>query len=136
MGKFIVHDNLPEHLAQGMFKRPGTYDVIMRYSSLTPKILPDNLPAPRGIGMKIFGVEGEKIWGEDKRTQDFTLNNYSVLELRTPQVTYEIADSLERNWNDLPTFAKEQGERVDADVATMGSQLPKQFSMSRLPVLT
>ncbi|KAK5939678.1 hypothetical protein PMZ80_008058 [Knufia obscura] len=130
MGKFIVHDNLPEHLAQGMFKRPGTYDVIMRYSSLTPKILADNIPAPRGIGMKIFGVKGEKIWGEDKDTQDFTMNNYSVLELRTPQVTYEIADSLERNWNDLPTFAKEQGERVDADVATMGSQLPKQFMVA------
>ncbi|KAK5957215.1 hypothetical protein OHC33_001586 [Knufia fluminis] len=130
MGKFIVHDNLPEHLAQGMFKRPGTYDVIMRYSSLTPKILADNIPAPRGIGMKIFGVKGEKIWGEDKDTQDFTMNNYSVLELRTPQVTYEIANSLERNWNDLPTFAKEQGERVDADVATMGSQLPKQFMVA------
>lgn len=33
----------------------GTYDVIMRYSSLTPKLVPDNIPAPRGIGMKIFG---------------------------------------------------------------------------------
>jgi len=130
MGKFIVHDNLPEYLAQGMFKRPGTYDVIMRYSSLTPKILADNLPAPRGIGMKIFGVEGEKIWGEDKKTQDFTMNNYSVLELRTPQVTYEIADSLERNWNDLPTFAKEQSERVDADVATLGGGLPRQFMVA------
>lgn len=109
-----------------MFKRPGSYDVIMRYSSLTPKILPDNVPAPRGIGMKIFGIEGEKIWGEDKKTQDWTFNNYSVLELRNPQVTYEIADSLERNWNDLPTFAKEQSERVDADVATLGGGLPRQ----------
>ncbi|KAK5082279.1 hypothetical protein LTR05_007425 [Lithohypha guttulata] len=130
VGKFIVHDNLPEYLAQGMFKQPGTYDVIMRYSSLTPKILPDNLAAPRGIGMKIFGVEGEKIWGEDKKTQDWTFNNYSVLELRDPQTTYEIADSLERNWNDLPTFAKEQGERVDADVATLGGQLPRQYMVA------
>lgn len=113
-----------------MFKRPGSYDVIMRYSSLTPKILSDNLPAPRGIGMKIFGVEGEKIWGEDKKTQDFTMNNYSVLELRDPKTTYEIADSLERNWNDLPTFAKEQSERVDADVATLGGGLPRQHSKS------
>lgn len=39
-----------------MFKEGGTYDVIMRYSSLTPKLVPDNIPAPRGIGMKIFGV--------------------------------------------------------------------------------
>lgn len=130
MGKFIVHDNLPPYLAQGMFAKPGTYDMIMRYSSLTPKLVPDNVPAPRGIGMKIFGVEGEKIWGEDKKTQDFTLNNYPVLELRDPKTTYEIADSLERNWNTLDKFAKEQSERVDADVATMGSQLPRQHMVA------
>jgi len=125
-GKFIVKDKLPEHLAQGMFAAPGTYDVIMRYSSLTPKLVPDNLPAPRGIGMKIFGVKGDKIWGEDKETQDWTFNNYPILELRTPKVTNEIAESLERNWNDLPKFAEEQSKRVDADVATLGSQLPQQ----------
>ncbi|KAL1797015.1 hypothetical protein ACET3X_005555 [Alternaria dauci] len=128
IGKFTVHDNLPEHLAQGMFSKPGTYDVIMRYSSLTPKILPDNLPAPRGIGMKIFGIEGEKLWkeGPDKNTQDWTFNNYPVLELRDPQTTFDIADALERNWNDLPAFANEQSKRVDADVATLGGQLPRQ----------
>jgi hypothetical protein len=130
IGKFIVHDNLPEHLAQGMFKQPGTYDVIMRYSSLTPKLVPDNVPAPRGIGMKIFGIEGPKIWGEDKKTQDFTFNNYPVLELRDPQTTYEIADALERNWNDIPKFAEEQSKRVDADVATRGSQLPRQHMVA------
>ncbi|KAL5390771.1 hypothetical protein PMIN02_006877 [Paraphaeosphaeria minitans] len=103
----IVHDNLPPHLAQGMFSKPGAYDVIMRYSSLTPKLVPDNIPAPRGIGMKIF-----------------------VLELRDPETTYDIADSLERNWNDLGTFADEQSKRVDADVATLGSQLPKQHMVA------
>jgi len=102
--------------------------MIMRYSSLTPKLVPDNVPAPRGIGMKIFGVEGEKIWGEDKKTQDWTFNNYPVLELRDPKTTYDIADSLERNWNNLSQFADEQSKRVDADVATMGSQLPRQQS--------
>lgn len=130
MGKFIVHDNLPAELAQGMFKRPASYDVIMRYSSLTPKLLPDNVPAPRGIGMKIFGVEGEKIWGEDKKTQDFTMNNYPILELRDPKTTYDIADSLERNWNNLPQFAEEQSKRVDADVATRGGQIPRQHRKS------
>jgi hypothetical protein len=65
IGKFTVHDNLAPHLAQGMFAKPGTYDCIMRYSSLTPKLVPDNIPAPRGIGIKIFGIEGEKIWGDD-----------------------------------------------------------------------
>lgn len=128
MGRFVVHDNLPPHLAQGMFAKPGTYDCIMRYSSLTPKILPDTAPQPRGIGMKIFGVEGEKIWGEDKKTQDWTFNNYPVLELRTPKDTCEIADSLERNWNQLEKFAGELSERKDAEVACMGANLPKQHS--------
>jgi hypothetical protein len=80
-----------------MFAKPGAYDMIMRYSSLTPKLVPDNVPAPRGINIKIFGVKGEKIWGEDKETQDWTFNNYPGSELRTPEATYEIADSLERN---------------------------------------
>lgn len=111
-----------------MFAEPGTYDVIMRYSSLTPKLVPDNVPAPRGVGLKIFGVKGDKIWGEDKDTQDWTFNNYPILELRDPKTTYDIADSLERNWNELPKFAEEQSKRVDADVATYGSQLPRQHS--------
>ena len=128
MGKFIVHDKLPPHLAQGMFANPGTYDVIMRYSSLLPKLIPDNAPAPRGIGMKIFGVKGEKLWGEDKQTQDWTMNNYPVLELRDPKTTYEIADSLERNWNDIPAFADEQSKRPDAKVACLPTQLPRQHS--------
>jgi catalase len=130
MGKFTVKNNLPPHLAQGMFDKGGQYDVIMRYSSLTPKLVPDNVAAPRGIGMKIFGVEGEKIWGEDKKTQDWTFNNYPLLELRDPKTTYEIADSLERNWNDLPKFAEEQSKRVDADVATMGGGLPRQHMVA------
>jgi hypothetical protein len=130
IGKFIVKDNLRPELAQGMFKKPGTYDVIMRYSSLTPKLVPDNVPAPRGIGMKIFGVQGEKLWGEDKGTQDWTFNNYPILELRDPQTTYEIADSLERNWNDIPKFADEQSKRKDADVACRGAGLPRQHMVA------
>lgn len=64
-----------------MFAKPGSYDMIMRYSSLTPKIVPDTAPAPRGIGMKIFGVEGEKIWGEDMKTQDWTYVCYTPSEM-------------------------------------------------------
>ncbi|KAG4432911.1 hypothetical protein IFR05_011604 [Cadophora sp. M221] len=130
MGKLKVKDNLPPHLAQGMFAKSGEYDTILRYSSLTPKLVPDNVPAPRGIGMKVFGVEGEKIWGEDKKTQDFTFNNYPVLELRDPKTTNEIADSLERNWNQLDKFGEEMGKRKDAELACMGGGLPKQYMVA------
>src|ERR1700753_3130738 len=128
MGKFTVKDNLPPHLAQGMFSKPGQYDMIMRYSSLTPKLGPDNVSAPRGIGIKIFGVEGEKIWGEDKKTQDWTFNNYPILELRDPKTTNEIADSLERNWDNIPGFADESSKRKDADLACLPTKLPNQPS--------
>ena len=100
----------------------------MRYSSLLPKLVTDAAPAPRGIGLKIFGIQGDKIWGEDKGTQDWTFNNYPVLELRDPQTTYEIADSLERNWNDIPSFADEQSKRPDAELSTLPSKLPRQHS--------
>lgn len=109
-----------------MFKKPGTYDVIMRYSSLLPLLVPDSAPAPRGIGMKIFGVEGEKIWGEDKKTQDWTFNNYPVLELRTPKDTWEHADALERNFDNIPKFQEEAAARPDAELATLPGKLPRQ----------
>ena len=112
-----------------MFAKPGEYDVIMRYSSLTPKLVADTVPAPRGIGMKIFGIEGEKIWGEDKKTQDWTFNNYPVLELRTPVATNEIADSLEKNWNQLDKFAEYLGNREDKEVACWPATIPNQHSM-------
>ena len=111
-----------------MFSKPGEYDVIMRYSSLTPKLVPDNVPAPRGIGMKIFGVEGEKIWGEDKKTQDWTFNNYPILELRNPVATQEIAESLEKNWNQLDKFAEYLKGRDDAEVACRPASIPNVHS--------
>jgi hypothetical protein len=111
-----------------MFNHGGIYDVIMRYSSLTPKLVPDNEPAPRGIGMKIFGIEGEKIWGEDKKTQDWTLNNYPILELRDAKTTNEIADSLERNWDNPKGFEEELKARPDADVACRAAFIPPQHS--------
>ncbi|KAK4703511.1 hypothetical protein P7C70_g2708, partial [Phenoliferia sp. Uapishka_3] len=147
-GTFTIKSDLPEHLAQGMFKTPGksfshsaafyfssdlqpcqllgTHDMIMRYSSLTPKILPDTAGAPRGIGFKVFGVKGEKIWGEDKQTQDFTANNYPLLELRTPKVTNEIADSLDRNFDNLGEFVEELKKRDDADVACYAGGLAQE----------
>lgn len=47
--------------------------------SLTPKLLPDTAGAPRGVGFKVFGVEGDKIFqNPDQQTQDWTFNNYPL----------------------------------------------------------
>ncbi|KAK4046904.1 hypothetical protein OIO90_006412 [Microbotryomycetes sp. JL221] len=134
-GEMTINDDLPAHLRQGMFKNPGVHDVILRYSSLTPKLLPDTAPAPRGVGIKVFGVKGDKIWmlnNEDKETQDFTFNNYPLLELRDPKTTNEIADSLKRNWNNGDGFVEELKARKDADVACYAGGL-KQQHMAAMP---
>ncbi len=58
---FIVADGLPEHLAQGLFKRAGKYPAIVRFSTNPGDILPDSISTPRGLAVKIIGVDGEML---------------------------------------------------------------------------
>ena len=76
--------------------------------------------------MKIFGVEGEKIWGEDKKTQDFTFNNYPTLELRDMPGSEALGDSLVRNFHNFPKFLDEQAARPDQEVASAPGRIPPQ----------
>lgn len=131
VGKLTVNDNLPEHLAQSMFSKAGTYDIVARYSSLPFVIAPDTLPAPRGFGMKVFGVEGEKLFGTDS-TQDFTFNNYPTLELRTLTGACTLGDSLERNFFHLDRFLEEQAAREDKEVASAPARIPPQAHMTAM----
>ena len=63
---------LPAPLAQGLFARAGNYPVILRPSTNPGDVLDDSVSAPRGLAIKIFGVEGERLPGsEDTTTQDF-----------------------------------------------------------------
>ncbi|MGV2102252.1 hypothetical protein [Rhizobium sp. 21-4511-3d] len=59
--KMIVRDNLPAELAQGLFSRSGNYDVYMRMSTNAGDILPDAIALPRGLAMKVVGVEGPRL---------------------------------------------------------------------------
>ncbi|MBD8553135.1 catalase family protein [Rhizobium sp. CFBP 8762] len=74
--KFEVLPNLPEPLAQGLFATPHTYDAIMRISTIPGDILDDNVSTPRGLAVKVLGVDGEH--AEESRehhTQDFVTVN-------------------------------------------------------------
>ena len=67
---------LPPLLAQGLFARPGVYEAIIRLSTAPGDLLDDNVSTPRGLALKIFGVEGARLPGaEDASTQDFVLVN-------------------------------------------------------------
>ena len=63
-------------VAQGLFARPGRYPVILRLSTIPGDILPDSVSTPRGLAIKVIGVEGERLPGsEGDVTQNFVLVN-------------------------------------------------------------
>ncbi|WP_245258640.1 catalase family protein [Methylopila sp. M107] len=72
--------DLPEPLAQGLFSAPGRYAGVMRLSTNPGDVLDDSVSAPRGLALKIVGVEGERLPGSrpDDRAQDFVMANAPV----------------------------------------------------------
>lgn len=72
-GELIVHDGLPENLRRGIFATPKTYRCWVRFSGPGPHVEPDiNDVGFVSISVKAMGVEGPKIWDDEKFTQDFT----------------------------------------------------------------
>ena len=65
-------EDLPPHLAQSLFSKPGRYPMAMRYSTEPgDPSLDDRIAMPRGVGMKVFNVEGEMFdIGKSYPTQD------------------------------------------------------------------
>lgn len=85
-GELRVLDSLPKSLAQGVFARPATYPVVLRISTNPGDILDDAVSSPRGLAMKIIGVEGERLPGsEDDATQDFVMVNGPAFVAPNPQ---------------------------------------------------
>lgn len=75
-GELEVDADLPDTLAQGLFATPGRYPVVMRFSTIPGDILDDSVSVPRGLAVKIIGVNGERLEGsEGDVTQDFLLIN-------------------------------------------------------------
>jgi catalase len=61
--ELMIADDLPPELAQGLFATPGRYPVLMRFSTIPGDILDDSVSVPRGLAIKIVGVEGETTAG-------------------------------------------------------------------------
>jgi hypothetical protein len=78
-GELSVLDGLPAELAQGLFARGGTYKVVLRFSTNPGDILDDSISVPRGLAIKILGVNGDRLPGsEGDTTQDFIMVNGPV----------------------------------------------------------
>jgi len=75
-GTLTVKDGLPPELAQGLFAQGGSYDAVIRISTNPGDLLDDSIAVPRGLALKVIGVEGERLPGsEGDVTQDFIMVN-------------------------------------------------------------
>ncbi len=75
-GEMEVKNGLLPELAQGIFAKAGHYPVIMRFSTSPGDLLDDSVSTPRGLAVKIMGVDGDRLTGsESDTTQDFVLVN-------------------------------------------------------------
>jgi hypothetical protein len=85
-GELTVLDGLPPILAQGLFAKPGRYDAVMRFSTIPGDILDDSVSTPRGLAVKLIGVDGARLPGsEGDTTQDFVMINGPAFGAPTPQ---------------------------------------------------
>jgi hypothetical protein len=76
VGELEVLSGLEPVLAQGLFAQPGRYPVVMRLSTVPGDLLDDSVSTPRGLAIKIIGVDGPRLPGsEGDVTQDFVLVN-------------------------------------------------------------
>lgn len=75
-GTLTILPNLPAALAQGLFAKEGSYEAVMRFSTLPGDMLDDSVSTPRGLAIKVIGVEGARLPGsEGDATQDFVMVN-------------------------------------------------------------
>ena len=72
-GEFEVLPDLADNLRQGIFSTPKIYPAWVRFAGPGPYAPPDMKDGGiLSIGIKLMGVEGEKLLEDEKWTQDFT----------------------------------------------------------------
>lgn len=84
---FTVEKDIPETLKHGIFKSPKTYSAYIRFSNGSQTPQADSIGDIRGMGIKLMGVEGDKLLESEKKekTQDFLIINHPVLPVGDPE---------------------------------------------------
>ncbi|MDB5665687.1 MAG: catalase [Cypionkella sp.] len=80
-----VLPDLPEELAQGVFANPGLFQAVLRISTNPGDLLPDSISLPRGIALKVIGVEGDRLEDSPGGSQDFIMVNGPVFAAKDPE---------------------------------------------------
>ena len=137
-GELQIYDNLPEHLAQGLFATPRTYPIIMRFSTAPGDLQPDGISALRGMAIKVIGVEGKKVLEaeQDEVTQDFLLVNFPVIP--TGDVGSYLKGQLQQEKKaglpeEVKSLTSSALRTVNEAVMKVGGQLTPDLAGSNMP---
>jgi hypothetical protein len=86
VGELRVIGGLPAPYAQGVFAREASVPVVMRFSTNPGDVLDDKVSTPRGLAIKLIGVQGERLPGSEGHcTQDFVMINAPAFTAGTPK---------------------------------------------------
>ncbi len=135
-GELRIEPDLPEHLAQGLFAAPRSYPVIVRFSTSPGDLRSDRVPAPRGMAIKVIGVDGPRAIEDGATTQDFLLVNHPTLPFGTVGAYAELQELLERQprESDLWQRSTRLGARVATRVLTrLGLRPPRAIEVLATP---
>jgi hypothetical protein len=130
VGELTVADGLPPAYAQGLFAKGATYPAVIRLSTTPGDILPDDVSTPRGMAVKVIGVQGERVEGsEGDVTQDFVTVNGPVFNAPTAKKfagnakllasTTDKAPNLKRLFSAVARGTEKAIEAVGGESATL-----------------
>ena len=133
-GRLQVYGDLPHPYAQGLFSKPADYGVIMRFSTNPGDILPDSISTPRGLAVKVIGIEGADMVPEHAghTTQDFVLVNSRVFGPADSAAFLKQVQLLAKHAGDsqsLKQLVSTTARAAESTVELFGGEVPllKQF---------
>lgn len=126
LGSLEVLPGLPVELAQGAFAQPGTYRLVMRLSTNPGDILDDNVSTPRGMAIKVIGLDGARLPGsEGDTTQDFVMQNAKAFTAATPKAFLRTLKLLAKTTDKMPGFKKAMSAAlrgIESTVEALGGE--------------
>ena len=116
-----VLPGLPPELAQGLFAAPATYGAIVRISTNPGDVMADSVSTPRGMAVKVVGVDGPMLPEHaGRRTQDFVFVNGKTFPVPDAEHFMKGQKVILANVNDPEVFKKAVSGAAAATNAVLG----------------
>ena len=123
-GELSVDPGLPPELAQGLFATAKTYPTIIRFSTAPGDIMADSVSTPKGMAMKVLGVQGEMLPDHaGNTTQDFVFVDSKTFAADTIKKFLGLQKVIVANLNDpelLKKIVSNTARIANATLAVIG----------------